>query len=74
MRRTVVVGFSCETPEPGNQSRWLRTFGIDSLAAVEVASSEGIRLACLSIENLALRNAAAGNSLRLHSIGAAIAP
>src|SRR5216684_2339943 len=47
---------------------------MDSLAAVELAGSEGIRLACLSIENLALRNAAAGNSFKLHSIGAAIAP
>ena len=41
---------------------------------MELAGSEGIRLACLSIENLALRNAAAGNSFKLHSIGAAIAP
>jgi len=40
---------------------------------VELAGSEGIRLACLSIENLALRNAAAGNSFRLHSCGAAMA-
>src|SRR5216684_1629258 len=47
---------------------------MDSLAAAEFAGSEGIRLACLSIENLALRNAAAGNSFKLHSIGAAIAP
>src|SRR5712692_7177898 len=74
IRRTVVVGgLSLETPEVGGQSGWLRCFASDALAAAEFACSEGIRLACLPIENLALRNAAAGNSFRLHSCGAAMA-
>src|SRR6266851_1328327 len=75
IRRTLVVGgLSLETLEPRSQSGWLRCFASDALAAAEFAGSEGIRLACLSIENWALRNAAAGNSFRLHSCGAAMAP
>src|SRR5258708_23869564 len=75
IRRTVVVGgLSLATPEVGGQSGWLRCFASDALAAVELACSEGIRLACLPIENLALRNAAAGNSFKLRRFAAAMAP
>jgi len=41
---------------------------------MEFARDEGIRFACFSSEDLASRNETAGNSFKLHSLGAAMAP